>query len=119
MLAVPGCFRAFPASRVIAAQHVKEIARAQPSGFVRAPVFVDQQKEIDSGFLLKDACVIAIAQADRRKRRAFITEGLPAFVQLRDVLPAEDSSVVAKKNDDSRIPLPQRTQASFLAGRVG
>ena len=35
------------------------------------------------------------------------------FAQLRDVLTAKNSSIVTKKNDDSRLALPQRTQTNF------
>jgi hypothetical protein len=41
------------------------------------------------------------------------------FAQLRDMLAAKDSSIVAKKNDDGGLVLPQRTEANFLAIRVG
>ncbi|PYT70209.1 MAG: hypothetical protein DMG42_19850 [Acidobacteria bacterium] len=40
------------------------------------------------------------------------------FAQLRDVLTAKNSSIVAKKNDDRRLALPQRPQANFLAKGV-
>jgi hypothetical protein len=39
--------------------------------------------------------------------------------QLRDMLAAEDSSVVAKKNDNSRILLPQSAQTDLLAVWIG
>jgi len=41
------------------------------------------------------------------------------FAQLRDVLTAKNSSIVAKKNDDRRLALPQRSQANLLAKSVG
>lgn len=37
------------------------------------------------------------------------------FAQLRDVLTAEDSAIVAKKNDDGGLALPQRTQTDISA----
>ena len=40
------------------------------------------------------------------------------FAQLRDVLVAEDSAVVAKKDDDGGIALPERAEADFLAVRI-
>jgi hypothetical protein len=40
------------------------------------------------------------------------------FAQLRDVLAAKDSAIVAKKNNDCRIVLPQRAQANLLAQGV-
>jgi hypothetical protein len=38
--------------------------------------------------------------------------------QLRDVLAAEDSAIVAKKYDDGRRLLPKRTEANFVAVRI-
>jgi len=40
------------------------------------------------------------------------------FAQLRDVLAAKDSAIVAKKNDHGRFISPQRTQPDFLAIRI-
>jgi hypothetical protein len=44
---------------------------------------------------------------------------LLVFAQLRDVLTAKDSTIVAKKNDDGWLALPQRTETGFLARGVG
>jgi hypothetical protein len=44
---------------------------------------------------------------------------LLVFAQLRDVLAAEDSSIVAKKDDDGGMVLPQRTEANVVARGVG
>ena len=41
------------------------------------------------------------------------------FAQLRDVLAAKDSAIVAKKNNNRGLALPQRTEANFPAVRVG
>jgi hypothetical protein len=43
---------------------------------------------------------------------------LLVFAQLRDVFAAKDSTIVAKKNDDRGLALPQRSQANFLAKSV-
>jgi hypothetical protein len=37
------------------------------------------------------------------------------FAQLRDVLAAKNSAIVAEKNNNGGLALPQRTQADFLA----
>jgi hypothetical protein len=44
---------------------------------------------------------------------------LLVFAQLRDVLAAKDSSVMAKKNNNRGLALPQRAQANFPAVGVG
>jgi len=41
------------------------------------------------------------------------------FAQLRDVLAAEDSAVVAKENQDGGIVFPERAEPDLLAESVG
>jgi hypothetical protein len=41
------------------------------------------------------------------------------FAQLRDVLAAEDSSVVAKEDEDGGIVFPEGAEADLLAKGVG
>lgn len=98
---------ALAASEIIAAKQVKYVSNAKTGDFVGAAVFVDKQGEIDSRLLLKNARVVAIAQTDGRERSASIAENLLVFAQLRDVLAAKNSSVMAKKNDHRRTGLPQ------------
>lgn len=81
-------------------------------------MLVDQQGKSDAGFLAEKACIIAVAQTDGGERGAFVEEGLLVFAQLRDVLVAEDSAVVAKKNDDGGVAFPERAETDFLAVRI-
>ena len=41
------------------------------------------------------------------------------FAQLRDVLAAEDSAVMAKENQDGGIVFPERAEPDLLAESVG
>lgn len=107
MLLVPGGFRALAVPGIIAAEHVKQVSGAQACHFVGPALLVNQQREVDSRLLLKNAGVVAIAQADRRERRAFVAEGLLMLAQLRDVLSAKNSAIVPEKNDDCGIRPPQ------------
>jgi hypothetical protein len=50
---------------------------------------------------------MTIAQTDSGHLGSFAAEGLFVFAQLRDVLAAENSSVVAKENDHSGRSSPQ------------
>lgn len=104
---------------IVAAKHVKQASNAKARDFVRAPLFVNQQRKIDSRFLLKNVRVVPVAQADGRERRAFLAERLLVFAQLRDVFAAKNSSVVAQKHHHGGISLPQRSQAHFPPGGVG
>ena len=46
-------------------------------------------------------------------------EGLLVFAQLRDVLAAEDSAVVAEKHKDGGMRFPERAEANLVAEGVG
>lgn len=102
------------ALEIIAAKNVKHIGLAQVGDGVRLAIFVDQQGEVDSRFFLENAGIVAVAKADGRQGSTFVEEDLFVFAQLRDVLTAKNSSIVTKKNDDSRLALPQRTQTNFF-----
>lgn len=60
-------------------------------------------------FFAKDAGVVGVAEADGGQGSASVVEGLLVSAQLRDVLTAEDSAIVTKKDDYRRSFLPQRT----------
>ena len=119
VLTMPGGASAITALEVVAAKYVKHIGDAQVSEFVGLALFVDEQGEVDSRFFLENTRVVAVAKADGCEGSTFVEEGLLVFAQLRDVLTAKNSSIVAKKNDDRRLALPQRSQANLLAKSVG
>lgn len=60
-------------------------------------------------FFAEDAGVDRVAEADGGQRSAFAVESVLVFAQLRDVLTAEDSAIVTKKDDYRGSFLPQRT----------
>jgi hypothetical protein len=110
---------AIAAFEIVAAKNVTHIGYAQIGDGVRSALFVDEQREVDSRFLLENAGIVEVAKTDGREGSTFVNEGLLVFAQLRDVLTAKNSAIVAKENDDSGLILPQRTQANFLAKSVG
>jgi hypothetical protein len=82
-------------------------------------MFVNEEGEVDAGFLLEDAGVLGIAEADGSEGGAFFAKGLLVFAQLRDVLAAEDSTVVAKEDEDGGVAFPEGAEADLLAECVG
>ena len=78
---------------------MKERAVQQANSAICTPLGIDQKGKRDSGLLAKDLGVVCVAQADGGQPSAFIAECLFVVAQLRDVLAAEDSSVVAKEGD--------------------
>jgi hypothetical protein len=53
---------------------------------------------LDSRFFTKHTSVASVTQADGGQRGSFVPEGLLVFAQLRDMLAAENSAVMAEKN---------------------
>ena len=106
VLAMAGGAGAIAALEIIAAKNVQHIGATQVGDGVRLPMFVDEQREADSRFSPENARIVAVAKADGREGSAFVKEELLVFAQLRDVLTAENSSIVTKKNDDGRFVLP-------------
>ena len=82
-------------------------------------MFVDEQREVDVGFFAKDAGVVSIAETDGCERSTVVLEGLLMLAQLRDVLAAKDSAIVAEKDDHGGFFLPQRTETDFAAVGIG
>ena len=119
VLTMPGGASAITALEIVAAKYVKHIGDAQVSEFVGLALFIDEQGKVDSRFFSENARIVAVPKADGCEGSTFVEEGLLVFAQLRDVLTAKNSSIVAKKNDDCRLALPQRSQANFLTKSVG
>jgi hypothetical protein len=98
---------------------VEEVGGFEVGDFVGLAMLVDEKGEVDSGFLLEKAGVVCIAEADGGERGALFAEGLLVFAQLRDVLAAENSAVVAKEDEDGGIRFPERAEAYRFAEGVG
>jgi hypothetical protein len=79
---------------------------------------VHQQRKADARLFAKDARVVPVTQADSGELCVFLAEGRFVFAQLRDVLTAEHSTVVAEKYNHGGTFLPQRTEPKFAAVRI-
>jgi hypothetical protein len=119
VLAVAGGLCTFAAFEIVAAKEMENVSGLEVGEFVCPAVLVNEKGEVDAGFLLKYAAVVSIAEADGGKRGVFSAEGLLVLAQLRDVLAAEDSAVMAEENEDSGIRFPERAEADGFAERVG
>jgi hypothetical protein len=107
VLVVAGGLGTLAAFEIVAAEEMKNVGGFEAGDFVSLAVLVDEQGEVDAGFLLEEAGVVGIAKADGGEGGVFRAEGLLVFAQLRDVLAAEDSAVVAQKNEDGGIRFPE------------
>jgi hypothetical protein len=119
VLVVPGGASAFAAFEIIAAKQVEDIGAVQVGGGIRLASLVNQEREVDAGFFAENARVVTVSKADGGERSTLRREFLLVLAQLRDMLAAEDSSIVTKKHDDGGVALPQRAEADVLAVCVG
>jgi hypothetical protein len=119
VLMMSGSASAIAAFEIVAASQVQQIGGAQVGDGISLALFVNQQRESDARFFAENSCIVPVAKPDGGQRRALSQEGLLVLAQLRDVLAAKNSAVVAKKNEDGRLVLPQRAQADFFAISVG
>ena len=60
-----------------------------------------------------------VAEPDRCQRGAGLLDLVLMLAQLRDILAAEDSTVVSQEDHDSGIPLPERAETDFIAAGIG
>jgi hypothetical protein len=72
-------------------------------GVIRLPVLINQQGEANAGILAKSARVTSIAEPHCDEAGAGGAKALFTVAQLRDVFPAEDSSIVAEKDHNCRM----------------
>jgi hypothetical protein len=103
---VAGGARTIAGGFVVAPQHVQQIRVAQAGGTVRLALLIDQKGKRDAGFLPEQSRVVSVAESDGRQVGAALAEGLLMFAQLRDVLAAKDSTIVAEEDHHGGLPFP-------------
>jgi len=82
------------------------------------PLFVDEERELDFGVFAELASVGCVSQADGHKPGAFFSESIFVRAQLRDVLTAEDSTVVAEEDNGGETAGPQAAQLYGLSIQI-
>jgi hypothetical protein len=107
VLVVAGGIGTFARDRVVAAQEVEKVRTPQFGSAVGGAVRIDQKRKRDASFFAEYPRIAKIAHADRCDLRATRFDFGFMLAQLRDVLAAEDSAVVAQENDDGWLRLPQ------------
>ena len=97
---------------------MKQGAVPEPRSTICLPLFVNQERKRDASLLTKYLGVVCVAQTDSSQTSAFIAECLFVVAQLRDVLAAKDSAVVAKERDHCRPVGPKRAESNGSPFRV-
>ncbi len=110
MLFVSGGLSATSGLHVVPTQQMEQGSVAQANSFVGLAFVIDQKRELDAVFFAKEFGVARVAQANRGQVGAFPLELFFEFAQLRDMLSAEDSTIVAKEDQHGWSALPQRTE---------
>ena len=119
MLLVARCPGALAGLRIFPPQDVEVGRSLEPRRSVGNALIIHEQREIDARLLTKLSGISGIAHTHRGKLRTGCFELAFVFAQLRDVLAAEDSSVVTKKNEYCWMLLPKRAQPYLASARIG
>ena len=102
MLAHANCFRPLASAGVVSAEKVKQVGFIEAHGLICLALVVNQKRKGDASLLAEVAGITHIAQSHGGQASTFLAKLLFELAQLRDVLTAEDSAVMTKKNDDGR-----------------
>ena len=86
---------------------MEDIGGFETGCLVGQAFLVNEQRKVDSGLFTKESGVICVSQTNSGQRCTRVSEFVFVFAQLRDVLTAEDSSVVTKENNHSRTSFPE------------
>jgi hypothetical protein len=108
-------------SGIVAAKDVEQVRGTQIRYAIGLALRVDQQRKRDFGFFAEAAGVVEIAEADDGEGCALIAKCLFEGAQLRDVLAAENSSIVTQKTITTGFRSqsePRRTSRSSVSGRT-
>ena len=84
---------------IIPAKHVQHVRILQPSGAIGPAFLIDEQWKRDACLVPESPGVVPISKSDRRQIYTFRLERRFVFAQLRNVLAAKNSSIVAQKNN--------------------
>ena len=115
VLAVASSRGLFACGRIVPPQEVAQVGLPEVRGLVGAARFVDQQGEGDPGLLAEAAGVGGAAQPDGGKGGAGFLDLRLVVAQLRDMVAAEDSPVVAQHDQHRRSCFPQGAEADLPA----
>src|SRR5207247_2258094 len=119
MLAVSGLPGPGTGDGVVAAEEVEERGAPQAGGAVGQALLVHQQREGDPCLLAEGARVGAVPEPHRGEPRPGRAKLVLVRAQLRDVLAAEDSAVVAQEDEHPRPGLPERAEPHRVPVSVG
>lgn len=104
--------------KIVPPQPVKNIRRLQLQRVVRLLLVINQKWKRDPRLFPKHFCILRIPKTDRRQCRSLPPNLMLMRAQLRDVFPAENSTVVSQENHHRRLRRPQRPQPDLPSIRI-
>jgi hypothetical protein len=99
--------------RIVPSEKMKEVSGLQLRRAIGLSKFVNQKRKRNTGLITRLAGIDSVSQTNCCDCRTFFAKSLCVFAQLRGMLAAKDSSIVAQKNDDRRLFVPQRSEPDF------
>src|SRR5438445_8578718 len=87
---------------IVSTQKMEQGSMSQPNSFIGLAFVIDEKRELDAGFLAEESGITGVAEANDSQMSTFTFELGFKFAQLRDVLSAEDSTVMTKKDHHGR-----------------
>ena len=119
MLPMAGGRRAPPGFRVVTSKKMQQVRRLEAGRTIREPLRVYQQRKRDSGLLAKEAGVASVAKTDSGEIGALSAEFIFMVTQLRNMLAAKDSTVMAQEHNNGGTSFPQRAEPHFALVGIG
>lgn len=111
--------RPFTRPGIIPTQQMKEVCLLECKRLVGLALIVNEERERDPCLFAEMAGVADVSEANCHQFDAALTELLLIVTQLRDVLAAENSTVVTQENDDRRRVGPQRAETNGVPIHIG
>ncbi len=119
MLPMAGRGRARPGFGVVTSKKMQQVRRLEAGRAIRQPLRIYQQRKRDSGLLAKEAGVASVAKTDGGEIGALGPEFIFMVAQLRNMLAAKDSTVMAEEHDNGGSTFPQRAEPHFALVGIG
>jgi hypothetical protein len=91
---------------IVSSQQVQQICALEFHDIIGLALFINEQREGDARFFTKSAGVDTIAKPHGGQSCAALPEGLLVGAQLRDVLAAEDSAIMAQEDNHRGLAEP-------------
>jgi hypothetical protein len=106
MLPMAGGRSARPGFRVVTSKQMQQVRRLEAGRAIREPIRIYQQRKRDTGLFAKEAGVVSVAKTDGGEIGALGPEFIFMVTQLRNMLAAKDSTVMAEEHDNGGTMFP-------------